>query len=211
MPKPRNKKLRPLGCVLHVLCEGERTEPNYIRRYVRLVCRGNRSVKVEPTTATSPVELVEEAVKLKHSSKVVVGDQYWVVYDRESEQQCSPEQHKKAYQLAQREGIHIAISGIAFEVWLLLHKQDHCAACSTCDELLHRRDFQSAYPGYEKGTEPSVMSEECIMAKARARKMNERTLAVADPGKREPYQLNPYTNVYELLDAIDRFCGGCGK
>ena len=114
MPKPRNKKLRPLGCVLHVLCEGERTEPNYIRRYVRLVCRGNRSVKVEPTTATSPVELVEEAVKLKHSSKVVVGDQYWVVYDRESEQQCSPEQHKKAYQLAQQEGIHIAISGIAF-------------------------------------------------------------------------------------------------
>lgn len=209
MPKPRGKSRLPLGNVLHILCEGECTEPNYIRRYVQLACRGSRSAKVETSTATSPVQLVEEAIKLKRSSEVAKGDQYWVVYDRESETQCPPSQHRKAVELAKKEGINIAISGISFEVWLLLHKQSHCAACSTCLELLHRKDFQAAFPGYEKGAEIPFTVEQCEFAKDNAKRMNLQTWTVADPGKREPYQLNPYTNMYELLDAIDGFCRRC--
>jgi hypothetical protein len=50
-----------------------------------------------------------------------------------------------------------------------------------------------------------VISKDVHIARARAKKMNTATLSAATQGKDAPYLLNPYTNVYELLDAIDAF------
>lgn len=49
------------------------------------------------------------------------------------------------------------------------------------------------------------MSEYVSKARDNAKKMNKSTLSCSEKGKDQPYQLNPYTDVYKLLDAIDQF------
>ena len=68
MPKPRGERKRELKPVLHIFCEGEKTEPNYINGYLKKFCPGNRRlkvIKVEKTRKNTPVQLVDEAVTLK--------------------------------------------------------------------------------------------------------------------------------------------------
>ena len=83
-----NRKKRPvrqLRPVLHIFCEGRKTEPNYIEHYKDLFCLEKRaSIVVEKTDKTTPVQLVEEAIQKKASPSVGKDDEFWVVYDRES-------------------------------------------------------------------------------------------------------------------------------
>ena len=57
MPKVRgygSKKLKP---VLHIFCEGEKTEPNYLNGYLQKNYSGNRLLKVvrvEKTADSTP-------------------------------------------------------------------------------------------------------------------------------------------------------------
>jgi hypothetical protein len=60
-------------------------------------------------------------------------------------------------------------------------------------------------PGYEKGGKYRFASEQIAAARSNAKRMNKQTISGADPAWTQPHQWNPYTNVFELLDAIDVF------
>ena len=80
MPKKRNRPKRQLKPVMHIFCEGEKTEPGYLNGYLDRFFPGNRSlkvIKVEPTKKNTPKQLVDEAVSMKRSSPK--GDVFWVV------------------------------------------------------------------------------------------------------------------------------------
>lgn len=196
------KKLLP---VLHIFCEGEKTEPNYIARYKDLFCGNAMVIKVEKTAKNTPVQLVQEAVRSKKSGENSSLDEYWVVYDRESPMKYSENLHAQARDLAKQNGICIALSNVCFEVWLLLHKQDTCAACNTCAELLARNDFKVAFCGYEKGSPCILTREQIKQAIDRAKKLNANTIAGANKDWKVPSKWNPHTDVYKLLEAIDLF------
>lgn len=204
----RNKKRRAtkkLFPVLHIFCEGEKTEPNYIARYKDLFCGNAMVIKVEKTAKNTPVQLVQEAVRSKKSGENSSLDEYWVVYDRESPTKYSENLHAQARDLAKQNGICIALSNVCFEVWLLLHKQATCAACNTYAELLARNDFKVAFCGYEKGGPCILTREQIKQAIDRAKKLNANTIAGANKDWKVPSKWNPYTDVYKLLEAIDLF------
>lgn len=204
--RARNKQNRKPNNVLHIFCEGSKTEPNYIEHYKDLFCQGKRaSVIVEKTDKTTPVQLVEDAVKMKESSLVGKGDEFWVVYDRESPAKYDESLHLKARDLAQTHDVHIAISNVCFEVWLLLHFQPTCAACNTCDELTGRKDFKKHFEDYRKGAGCRFTAGEIANARVNAKRMNAQTIKAADKAWDVPSKWNPYTDVYRLLDAIDEF------
>lgn len=198
------KKLLP---VLHVFCEGEKTEPNYIARYKDLFCGNAIAIQVEKTAKNTPVQLVQEAVSSKNSGANSPADEYWVVYDRESPAKYPERLHAEARDLAKQNGICIALSNVCFEVWLLLHKQATCAACNTCAELLARNDFKDAFCGYEKGGPCTLTREQIRQAIDRAKKLNANTISGANRDWKVPSKWNPYTDVYKLLEAIDLFLG----
>lgn len=202
--KRRSVVLKPLH-VLHIFCEGEKTEPNYFNRYKDLCCPDKTLIRVEKTAKNTPVQLVQEAVDLKKSSPVTAGDEYWVVFDRESPAKYPESLHAKAREIAKVNDIHIAISNVCFEVWLLLHHQTTCAACNTCAELIDRGDFKKAFPDYEKGATCALTEAQIVSARKHAKVMNKSTKAGANKDWNVPSKWNPYTNVYELLDAIDAF------
>jgi len=107
-----------------IVCEGEKTEPNYFRSFpvrsaqVRVVGKGMNTES-----------LVREALRLQRTEE---SDELWVVFDRDSFQ---AEQVVEAFRLAEDGGARVAFSHEAFEVWYLLHFH-------YCDSNLSRTTYQ---------------------------------------------------------------------
>ena len=215
MPKKRHV-MRSIRPVFYIFCEGEKTEPYYLEHYIRCHCAGFRSVlvnqiKIPKTKRTDPNSLVGQAIKQKNKSPTPDKDRYWCAYDREAENVVHKSIHIKAFNAASENGIEIAFSNVCFEVWLLLHKQDGCASYISCDDLLKRSALKKLFPGYAKGCRRKFESADIAHARKHAVKMNAQTCNVKVqelPAKIDPCRLvnlNPYTNFYQLLDAIDTF------
>lgn len=216
MPKPRkNRQEQKLKPVLRIYCEGAKTEPNYLQGYIDKFFPTNRRLKVvriENTKKNTPKQLVDEAVLAKKvANKSGLNDSFWVVYDRESEIKYSEELHRNAYKKAQRNDVAVVLSNVCFEVWLVLHFQETAAPYSCYDELrkssLLRQEFRKrGISDYDKGEKTifSLFSEQEVQnARARALQMNLQMEQSADPSRNSPYHMNPFTDVYKLLDKID--------
>jgi RloB-like protein len=216
MPKSRkNRPEKNLKPVLRIYCEGAKTEPNYIQGYLDKFFNANRRlklVKIADTNKNTPNQLVDEAVNAKQqSNKDGLADSYWVVYDRESEHKYPEKLHDAAYKKAQKNDISVALSNVCFEVWLLLHFRESAASYSCFDDLrnqsfLREECRKRGITDYDKGEKGifNIFSDlEIQQARNRAQTMNEQILQCADSSKTFPYQLNPYTDVYSLLDKID--------
>ncbi|MCK4626389.1 MAG: RloB domain-containing protein [Phycisphaerae bacterium] len=120
----RRKPFRTQGRCILIVCEGEKTEPDYfksLRRELRL-----RSVKVEVVgkeCGSAPINVVDEAIKKKDSSKsatiVDYYDEIWCVMDVEA-----PQPHTtldQALDKARDNGLKVALTNPCFEYWYILH------------------------------------------------------------------------------------------
>lgn len=216
MPKRKNAEKRQVRPVLHIFCEGEKTEPLYIRRYLDATCSAYRRLcdlqvcrdlylKMEDTVKNTPVQLVDVAVALQGKCPVV--DVFWVVYDRESVAKYSDELHQQAHDKATSHGIHVALTNVCFEVWLLLHKAYSTKAFNSYDDLYANSQLKKHFPNYAKGVAATfgVTEKEIAEARRRAKKLNAASVAGSGLANPRPYQLNPYTDMHLLLDGIDQF------
>lgn len=111
-----------------VFCEGKNSEPDYIngiKRLPHVVEDTSLSLDLDPGQGV-PVTLVKRAVGRKQDPEV---DECWCLFDVEW-----PKRHpnlKEARDLAEANGIHLAISNPCFELWLILHHQDFTRFAST--------------------------------------------------------------------------------
>jgi hypothetical protein len=90
MAKTRKKNTRQVKPKIYIFCEGEKTEPSYIR-----LKKAAQQVNIEKTKKNTPVQLVDAAIKFSGKSDYE-NDQVWVVYDRESEHKY-PDQLQKQH------------------------------------------------------------------------------------------------------------------
>ena len=213
MPKNRDNANKEVKPVFHIYCEGE-TEEYYLEGYINKFYSGNRRlkvIKIEKTDKNTAKELVTEAIECQ--DKCPKGDLFWVVYDRESEQKYSDELHKIAYDRAEPKNISIAISNVCFEVWLLLHFQEVVKPYNNYKDLRDHSQLREEckkrglldYDKTNKQLFEIFKQTELTQARNRAERMNTSTKNSADRSWTKPYQWNPYTNVHELLDEIDKF------
>lgn len=97
-----------------IVCEGEKTEPNYFRKFPV-----KKEVKVTISSAEgNTIKVIKEAKKEVKLVKIN-GDKYdevWVVFDEDS---CN--NFDLAINQAKAEGFKVAYSNEAFELWYLLH------------------------------------------------------------------------------------------
>jgi RloB-like protein len=215
MPKKKPSKKRPLLTVLHIYCEGEKTEPNYIEKYLCYKTNGERRrkvIRVEPTKKNTPVQIVEAAINHKNSQNCPDDDVFWVVYDREATSKYTDQLHRDAFDKAKANNINVALSNVCFELWILLHFKQNTAPYTDYDNLMATSDLKKELSKvgvdyYEKGNADifKVILAEIGNARNRAKEMNKLTIASAAKNIKQPYQLNPYTDVHLLLDAIDDF------
>lgn len=223
MAKPRKARTRTVKAKIYIFCEGEKTEPEYIRAYIAFkhpncarLKASERPVQIEKTNKNTPIQLVDEAIKFTKNLEYK-NDQVWVVYDRESEAWYSNQLHQEAYSKAYSKKINIALSNICFEYWLLLHLSNQAPAMNDCNSLINSTAFKTAFRNilkntglnnYDKSSASNIasalMTEAFLTAaKENAEKINQQTIAASEFDETKPYRLKPYTTMHKLLQAID--------
>ena len=189
---------RKVGSVLHIYCEGE-TEESYLNAYKRF--RKYSCCEIEHSHHTDPVGLIQEAIKAKGNAPS--SDSYWVVYDLEDVSLENKRQtHVEAYRLAQANGIHIALSAISVEVWILLHFTPVPKAYLNCDGAV--RALKKYLPNYKKGSANVFIAIQNLISDARKNAVLLQRRWEHDSPNGKPYELNPSTSFHLLLDAIDQ-------
>lgn len=214
MPKPRRPaNLTPLR-TMRIFCEGEKTEPQYLKCYLRAFADDDRRsvVEVEKTDKNTALQLVDQAIAAKRSRNAMPDDEFWVVYDRESPAKYSDQAHAKALTRALAAGVNVALTNVCFEYWLLLHFVNTSAPYSSYDDLARSSPFKAEYKkasgrDYDKATSMAfdVTCGALSEARERAKRLNATGISEAHLGRNEPFHVNPYVGVVLLLDAIDQF------
>lgn len=220
MPRVRKGSVRRVKSRIYIFCEGKKTEPNYIRAYIEAFYPAcvrlkdvEKPVTIQDTRKNTPKQLVEEAATFAKKLDFP-GDQVWVMYDREAVEKYPDQDHAQAWKMAQNKQIKVVLSNVCFEYWLLLHLKATSQPATNCDELISSKHFKQAirelgFSSYEKGQAEIaavLMTHERIEhAKKHARRINQQTISEHPQDDAElPYRLSPFTNVYEVLEAIDQ-------
>jgi len=189
-PRPsRDERARVL-----IVCEGRKTEPNYLFSLGQ--DRRISGISVIPGTrfGGSPKNIVECAVgaRDKVADTDYSYDEVWVVFDHD-ERDWIPQ----VIQDAQQAGLKIAFSNPCFELWYLLHFRDSRLPRNADGTL---RDLRKELPGYEKADERiyDKLLDRQPAAIANAKTLRTRHL---DAGN-SPYD-RPSTSVHELVEYLN--------
>ena len=128
------KKSTPRELVTYflILCEGEKTEPNYFKSFPKKVGKIIYDIEFEGGRI-STIKVVEKAIELRDKSKQKY-DRVWAVFDRDSFKANS---FNSAILKARANDIKCAWSNEAFELWYLLHFHNRVTA-------MNRTEYEKA-------------------------------------------------------------------
>ncbi|MQP52762.1 MULTISPECIES: RloB family protein [unclassified Flavobacterium] len=121
--KTKKKTERELVTYFLIVCEGEKTEPNYFKSFPKKVGKVIYDIEYDGG-GISTLKVVEKAIELKNNSKQKF-DRVWAVFDRDSFKESS---FNSAILKAKAHGIECAWSNEAFELWYLLHFHNRITA-----------------------------------------------------------------------------------
>ena len=170
------------------MCEGEKTEPNYFRSF-RL-----SSARVEIVHDTSdPLNIVEATLAILEGQQF---DYAWCVFDRDNH---DLQRFNKALSLAHKNGIKVAYSNEAFELWYLLHFNfvQHGESRTRYKKLLTKALGKT----YQKNSESMfddliALQRVAIVNASKLLKLYKKTNPASD---------NPSTTVHLLVTSLNSF------
>ena len=98
-----------------IICEGVRTEPDYLKAF-RMTTATVKAIG----QAMNTISLVNKAINIRDTEqkKKHYYDQCWVVFDKDD---FPAKDFNQAITLARKNGFRVAYSNQAFEYWFLLH------------------------------------------------------------------------------------------
>lgn len=125
----RRQGVREIKQSFLIVCEGEKTEPDYFKAF-RMTAATIKAVGQAMNTIT----LVNKAISIREADqkRKKVYDQCWVVFDKDD---FPAKDFNQAIQLAEKNGFHVAYSNQAFEYWFLLHYNLYTGA-------IHRNQYK---------------------------------------------------------------------
>jgi hypothetical protein len=146
-----------------IVCEGEKTEPNYFNGCIQFYKLNTANVEVDGTCGSSPKSFYERAIELwKAEDKR--GDSYdrvYCVFDRDTHVTYD-ETVKRISEHIPEDVFYAAVSVPCFEYWLLLHfkytTRPYAATggLSVGGEVL--KELKGVMPEYEKGNNNTFLS-----------------------------------------------------
>jgi len=214
VPKKKKSNTQSVKPVFKMFCEGEKTEPLYIRGYINHFHSDKRSIiLVEKTNKNTPVQLVEVAITAKEQGSE--NDIVWVVFDRESEAKYTHELHAKAREKALANGIQIAFSNVCFEFWILLHF-GYTSGCYSSYEDLKKRSAlvqnlqKVGIQNYDKALPILFDKVKELVPNAikNSEQLKDQALKASEKGREAPHYLNPYVDVHEMFLDMKNFIDG---
>jgi hypothetical protein len=205
-PKPNSRYKRKFYLIV---CEGEKTEPNYFEGLKRDLPPGvltTVQIQIEGT-GRNTLSLIDEALRLKkeyekRTTRPV--DKLWTVFDRDS---FSPNDFNSAILQCEnsKPKIGCAWSNEAFELWYLLHFNYYCNGIQRdgYKRLIERNLKPKVGEGYryKKNSEEmyNILKEHGSLTDAIR---NAKRLAEVYAGREDFADHNPRTMVYKLVEEL---------
>ena len=179
-----------------VLCEGEATEPDYLRGFSAW-CRNPLVEVVVPREHGVPLTLVERAVERQNLAEKTAKkekdanlqfDRVWCVFDVDEHPNLND-----AIQKARSGGINLAVSNPCFELWVLLHFREQPGARH---HSKLRALLGAHIPGYDKHLDFKVLESGYFEAVKRAERLVREARSVGEDSR------NPTTTMHHLTEEI---------
>lgn len=115
--KKKKRRARTVICRILIVCEGERTEPNYFRSFDRFK-KGNMVYELTLDGGKiNTIGVVDKAISLRNQANIPY-DRVWAVFDKDS---FPAKNFNSAIVKAGQNHIECAWSNEAFELWYLYH------------------------------------------------------------------------------------------
>ncbi|MDR1230845.1 MAG: RloB family protein [Spirochaetaceae bacterium] len=188
----RSKNTRKVRRIL-IVCEGEKTEPNYFKKfpenpevYDRIDIQG---------TGYNTVSLINEAIRIKNAAlrDRVPYIETWCVFDKDD---FSAASFNEALRLAERNQIKCAYSIEAFEIWYLLHFNYYDTTLSR-DQYKAKLSELLGKPYLKNDDEMfSLLNKHQKKAMQNAQKLFEKQCS------RPLKERNPITTVFKLVERL---------
>ncbi|CFX12670.1 RloB-like protein [Syntrophomonas zehnderi OL-4] len=201
--RDKQRKIREQRKILLIIIErGNQTERIYFNKFIRR----NSIVQIEIPNCkiTEAVKLIEYArAKAKeYAIDIGEGDKVWCVFDVDAK--GDPEL-EKTKQLADKNGIKMALSNPSFELWFLLHTDyNSTRPFSDNDHLL--RELKVRFPAYKK-TNDYMFNSILLNQQQAIDKAKELIKYHTECGRRLcSKESNPCTHVFELVEYINYYC-----
>lgn len=195
----RNDRFRSPKEVWLIVCEGKRTEPEYLDGLIKHFRDRPNTPKLKYSRGAgdalqfvnATVNEKNKAEKLADTDENEMYDQVWAVFDLED----NPNEVKfnQAKEIANNNDICLAVSNPCIELWLYLHFNDS-PGIVTNDDILAR--LKKSIPNYDKGIQFKDYQDSYADAIKRARSLDENAESDGEPGR------NPSTGVWRLVQSI---------
>ena len=126
--RQRKEGVRELKVYFLIVCEGEKTEPNYFKSFPNQVHEFVYDLSFGGG-GINTIRVVEEAIKIRDKSSQQF-DRVWAVFDKDS---FSAVDFNAAIDKGEQNDVNCAWSNEAFELWYLLHFQYRNVSMSRAD------------------------------------------------------------------------------
>ena len=192
MKLTRPEKNRKLRRIL-IVCEGEKTEPNYFRKF-QADQEVYDSIDVHGT-GYNTVSLINEAIRIKNEAvqKREPYSEIWCVFDKDD---FSIEAFEYAIRLAGQNQINCAYSIEAFEIWYMLHFNYY-------DSALSRRQYKEKLSELLKKPYLKNDTEMYSLLKGRRKKAIQNAKRLYNIQCLLPLKdQNPITTVFKLVEQL---------
>lgn len=192
----RRPRREPYDRVL-IVCEGEKTEPNYFSELVRYHRLSTANIEIEGE-GSDPLSIVRKGMILQQKERRT-GEKYdrvYCVFDRDEHARF-----QEASRLAEQSGLCLSRSWPCFEFWLLLHfhysRRPYVRSRngSPADNCI--RDLRRHWPEYRKAGDGVFLHLRPALEDARERADRARADA------RQTDEDNPSTEVHGLVEYLE--------
>ena len=185
--RPKNNfKLRELKSKVLILCEGL-TERNYFNAM-------KEDLGLPKTIAVDVIDCKGDVTDVLKNAKKEGFEKIFVVFDHDNFPRRGD-----VFKLASQKSADAIFSSICFETWYLLHLKNSTKAFASEAELEKELKKYAGMENYEKNNFKHyfILKDKLIVAKSNAE--NVRLSVVANNYGVEVFNLNPFTNVDELV------------
>lgn len=125
--------VRYIRCRVLIVCEGERTEPNYFKSFNMMKNASDLVYEVKTDGGQiNTLQVVDKAIELRDKAKSTgkAYDAVWAVFDKDD---FTDSDFDNAITKAEKNGIGCAWSNEAFELWYVYHFDNRITSMSRCD------------------------------------------------------------------------------
>ena len=192
----RRQGVREVKQSFLIVCEGEKTEPDYFKAF-RMTAATVKAVGEAMNTMT----LVNKAISIREADKAKKRyyDQCWVVFDKDD---FPAQDFNQAIQYAEKNGFQVAYSNQAFEYWFLLH-------FNLYQGPIHRNQYKDMLERligmpYNKAEGSGAVMYNLLLARQEQAIKNSETV-LAEIAHGNPAEEESSTTVHKLVKELNKY------